>query len=56
VLYHINSRKIDEWKAVEYVLYNMRNRKAFIAYVGSEMQGKLSSADYLVYDGTRIRI
>lgn len=55
-LYHINSQEINEWKAVEYILYNMRDRKAFIAYIGSEMQGKFSSADCIVYDGTRITI
>jgi hypothetical protein len=37
----MNSQKINEWKAVEYVLYNMRDRRAFIAYVGIEMQGKI---------------
>jgi len=54
VLYHINGQKINEWKTVEYILYNMRDRKAFVAFVGSEMQGKFSSADCIVYDGTRI--
>ena len=55
VLYHINSRKINECKAVEYVLYNMRNRKVF-QYVGSEMQENSSSADCFVCDDTNIRI
>ena len=41
---------------MEHFLYNMRDKNFFIAYVGSEMQGKFSNADCLVSDGTRIRI
>jgi hypothetical protein len=41
---------------LEYVLYNMRDKKAFITYIGCDMQGKISSVECVVYDNARIGI